>query len=116
MFPVYLEALDLEMKHYLNSGMKLATIFIGGGTPTILPAGAITGILEKVRALAKVLPGAEITIEANPGSLTDEQLALFLDAGINRLILGAQSGLRALGGKYKYFFKNSWPASYSRGS
>ncbi len=101
MFPVYLKALELEMEQYLNSGLKVATIFIGGGTPTVLPAEAVTRILEKVRGLAEVLPGAEITIEANPGSVTKEQLALFLQAGINRLSLGAQSGqdtfLKALG-------------------
>ncbi len=83
------------------SGYEVATVFIGGGTPTLVPAEWIAETLERCRAALPFAPDAEITIEGNPGTLTPEKLPVYRRAGINRLSLGAQSFddglLRSLG-------------------
>ncbi len=80
---------------------EIATIFIGGGTPSLLPAEAITGLMGDVRRLFAVAADAEISMEANPGTLTAGKLTAYRNAGINRLSFGVQSFddnlLRALG-------------------
>ncbi len=77
------------------------TIFIGGGTPSLLPPSAIERILAAVRRVFRILPDAEITMEANPGTLTPESAGGYRQAGVNRLSLGLQSAseeeLRLLG-------------------
>lgn len=67
------------------------TIFFGGGTPSLLPVGDISKILETIRSIFKVTHDAEITIEANPGTLDSAKLAAYKKMGINRLSLGLQS-------------------------
>jgi len=67
------------------------TVFIGGGTPSILPPGAISSVMEKLKDAFSVDPGAEITIESNPKTLTFEKLREYRGAGINRLSIGLQS-------------------------
>ncbi|MBR6767237.1 MAG: radical SAM family heme chaperone HemW [Clostridia bacterium] len=83
------------------SGRRIATVFIGGGTPSILPGEMIAEIMDAARGLAPFEENAEITIEANPGTLTNEKLARWKSAGINRISFGAQSFddglLKALG-------------------
>ncbi len=77
-------------KKYYN-GKFVDSIYIGGGTPSILPPENIKTILEAVRAYADVTPNAEITIEANPGTLDSRKLSSYRAAGINRLSIGLQS-------------------------
>ncbi|MBE5774803.1 MAG: radical SAM family heme chaperone HemW [Clostridiales bacterium] len=72
-------------------GRSIATLFIGGGTPSILPGEMIAEIMAAARELAPFEENAEITIEANPGTLTAEKLAHWKNAGINRISFGAQS-------------------------
>ncbi|TMB86013.1 MAG: radical SAM protein, partial [Chloroflexi bacterium] len=67
------------------------TIFFGGGTPSLLSVEQITRILNACSTSFSVDEGAEITLEANPGTLSQEQLAGLRTAGINRLSMGAQS-------------------------
>ena len=67
------------------------TVFFGGGTPSILPVGAVKLLLDTLRASYEITPNAEITIEANPGTLDAEKLREYRDAGINRLSMGLQS-------------------------
>lgn len=67
------------------------TIYLGGGTPSILPGEAISALLEKVSALFIVHPNAEITVEANPDDLTTAKLRELRSAGVNRLSIGVQS-------------------------
>ena len=67
------------------------TIYIGGGTPSILSGDQILKILKTVRKVFKVSGDAEITIEANPGTLDPEKLVAYHEAGINRLSIGLQS-------------------------
>ncbi|MBQ3490773.1 MAG: radical SAM family heme chaperone HemW [Clostridia bacterium] len=67
------------------------TIYIGGGTPSILSGDQILRILKAVRKIFKVSGDAEITLEANPGTLDPEKLVAYHEAGINRLSIGLQS-------------------------
>jgi oxygen-independent coproporphyrinogen-3 oxidase len=67
------------------------TIFIGGGTPSILLPGEILTIMTTVRSIFKVAEDAEVTIEVNPGTLTSTKAAEYIEAGINRMSIGLQS-------------------------
>lgn len=89
----YVEALlcETEAKGKEYPGYKVDTVFIGGGTPSILPADQIGRMMAKVRDIFAVCEDAEITIETNPGTLTVAKLAAYRAAGINRLSMGVQS-------------------------
>jgi len=67
------------------------SVFVGGGTPTLLPAGDLAAILRDVAALLPLAPDAEVTVEANPETVTVEQMEALAEAGVNRVSLGAQS-------------------------
>ena len=66
-------------------------MFVGGGTPTLVPAEYIVEVIDQCRHRASFDGDAEITIEGNPGTLTPEKLRVLRGAGVNRLSLGAQS-------------------------
>ncbi len=68
------------------------TVFLGGGTPTLLGPAALATVLEGVRAAFGIAPGAEVTVEANPESVDAADLAALRAAGFTRLSLGMQSG------------------------
>jgi putative oxygen-independent coproporphyrinogen III oxidase len=89
----YVDALirDLEISLPLVWGRKVYSVFIGGGTPSLLSAQAIEKILGSVRMLLPLDVNAEITLEANPGTVEAEKFKGFRDAGVNRLSLGIQS-------------------------
>jgi len=89
----YIDALlqDLEADLPMVWGRPVHSVFIGGGTPSLFPADAIAKIISAVRARIMVSPAAEITMEANPGTLEHDSFAAYLDAGITRFSLGAQS-------------------------
>ena len=70
---------------------KVGSIFIGGGTPSLLPAEWIAEILQATREAFDVAEDAEITIEANPGTVNAEKLHIYREAGINRVSFGCQS-------------------------
>ena len=99
----YVSALvrDLELALPLIWGRKVYTVFFGGGTPSLLSGTAIEEILRQVRMLLPLDINAEITLEANPGTVEADKFAQFKDAGVNRLSLGIQSfndaHLQALG-------------------
>lgn len=71
--------------------IPVETIFIGGGTPSVPDSGLIVEIMEHVRHAFYVADGAEISMEANPGTVTREKLTDYRKAGINRLSFGLQS-------------------------
>ena len=73
------------------TGYEAVTLFIGGGTPTLVPPEFLTETLERVREAVPFVRDAEITVEGNPGTLSPEKLARCRYAGVNRLSLGAQS-------------------------
>jgi oxygen-independent coproporphyrinogen-3 oxidase len=89
----YVDALlaDLEMALPRIWGRKVNTIFIGGGTPSLFDAPAVDALLSGIRARVPVLPDAEVTLEANPGTFERQRFAGFYAAGVNRLSLGIQS-------------------------
>ena len=90
---LYVDALinDLEQALPLIWGRSIRTIFIGGGTPSLFSPEAINKILQSVRSLTRLSPLAEITIEANPGTLDNEHIAGYHKIGVNRISFGVQS-------------------------
>jgi len=92
---------DLELALPSIWGRKVYTVFFGGGTPSLLSGEGVAEILRQVRMLLPLDLGAEITLEANPGTVEAERFAAYRDAGVNRLSLGIQSfddaHLKALG-------------------
>jgi oxygen-independent coproporphyrinogen-3 oxidase len=108
--PEYVEALNREIKIAARSAagrLKVHTIFFGGGTPSLLQAEQFESILSKVREHYDVLGGAEISLEANPGTVTRDSLNDLHSLGFNRLSLGVQSAhpeeLRQLERIHDYF-------------
>ena len=99
----YIAALiaDLDMALPSIWGRTVYTVFFGGGTPSVFRPESIAQIIAAVRARIRLLPDAEITLEANPGTVDAARFAGFREAGINRLSIGIQSfdarHLRALG-------------------
>jgi oxygen-independent coproporphyrinogen-3 oxidase len=89
----YVEALVADLEELLPSvwGRRLGTVFIGGGTPSLFSPEAIDRLLSEVRARLPLEPGAEITLEANPGTVEAARFRGFRQAGVNRLSLGVQS-------------------------
>lgn len=84
-----MEDIDVMGKRY--GEIPVETIFIGGGTPSMPDSGLIVEIMEHVRHAFHVADGAEISMEANPGTVTREKLTDYRKAGINRLSFGLQS-------------------------
>lgn len=82
---------DLEMALPQIWGRKVYTVFLGGGTPSLLSGESIAEIVRNVRMLLPLDLGAEITLEANPGTVEATRFAEYRDAGINRLSIGIQS-------------------------
>lgn len=101
----YVDALVAELQAHAGrapwAGRRLASIYLGGGTPSLFSPDAVARFLDAAAGLVGVVPGAEVTLEANPGTLTVERCAAYRAAGVNRLSLGAQSfhahHLRTLG-------------------
>ncbi len=99
----YIDALLRDLEHALPGiwGRRIHTVFFGGGTPSLFSAEGIDRILTGVRTLTPLKPGAEITLEANPGTVESARFAGFREAGVTRVSLGIQSfnprHLRALG-------------------
>ncbi len=87
---------DLEQELPAVWGRTVESVFIGGGTPSLLSAAAFERLLGEIRARLPLKPGAEITLEANPGTVDQASFAGFRKAGINRLSLGIQSFQPAL--------------------
>ncbi|NGM88007.1 oxygen-independent coproporphyrinogen III oxidase-like protein [Parapusillimonas sp. SGNA-6] len=99
----YLDALqaDLEQALPLVWGRQVISIFIGGGTPSLLSAGTMDRMLTLFRTCLNVLPDAEVTMEANPGTVEAARFKDYAASGVNRISLGIQSfddaALRAIG-------------------
>jgi oxygen-independent coproporphyrinogen-3 oxidase len=89
----YLDALraDLESALPLIWGRKIHTVFIGGGTPSLMSAAGLERLMSDLRTLLPLALDAEITMEANPGTFEAEKFKAFRDSGINRLSIGIQS-------------------------
>jgi oxygen-independent coproporphyrinogen-3 oxidase len=99
----YLAALSRDLESALPQvwGRPVETVFIGGGTPSLLSGQGLDRLLTRLRTLLPLRPWAEITLEANPGTFEVARFEAYREAGVNRLSLGVQSfdrgHLRALG-------------------
>lgn len=89
----YIDALlaDLEQDLPRIWGRRMESVFIGGGTPSLLSAEALDRLLSGLRARLPLRPDMEITLEANPGAVEQGRFAEFRSAGVNRLSIGVQS-------------------------
>jgi len=89
----YIQALIADLQTELPNiwGRRVHTIFIGGGTPSLLSPAGLDELLSHVRALIPLEPHAEITLEANPGSVEATKFREFAQLGVNRVSLGIQS-------------------------
>lgn len=92
LIPEYSRGLCREIELLsISARLPVHTIFFGGGTPSLLPIQEVERILSAIRAVFDVQPGAEVTMEANPGTLSLDYLKDLHASGINRLSLGMQS-------------------------
>jgi oxygen-independent coproporphyrinogen-3 oxidase len=89
----YIEKLFLDLEAALPSmwGRRVLSVFLGGGTPSLFSPESIETLLSGVRARLALEPGAEITLEANPGTVEAARFAGFRQAGVNRISVGVQS-------------------------
>lgn len=98
-FAAYVNAVTEEMKQY--GGESIDTVFIGGGTPTVLPAKLLCRLTDAVFKNFNVSADCEFSVEANPGTIDDEKIRMLLNGGVNRISVGVQSfddnELKALG-------------------
>ena len=84
----YLGAVQAEIDRAIDSGLPISdTVFVGGGTPTLVPADALASVIASI----PVRDGAEITVECNPDDVTVEMLTTYRSAGVDRVSLGVQS-------------------------
>lgn len=89
--PAFTGALQREIALRADPALAVDTVYIGGGTPSLCPPEAVAALLAAMAAHFDLHPGAEITLEANPGALDTDGLARLRRAGVNRLNLGIQS-------------------------
>ena len=105
---VYLRALKQEIREHAvrYREYEVQTVFIGGGTPTAVPCENLCEVLKTVFSFYRMNPHAEISMEANPGTVTKEALLSYRKAGINRISIGLQSAddveLKLLGRIHTY--------------
>lgn len=107
-FRNYIDTLFMELAQWGDryKGMPVSSVFLGGGTPSLIPPRVLQVLLDRVRNIFTVAPDAEITLEANPESLRSKaQIYGYVQAGVNRLSVGMQSlddeYLRLLGRSHK---------------
>jgi len=91
LIPEYIDALKREISNLKNCGYSAGTVYIGGGTPTVLTDNQLFCILNDLYKNINIAKNAEITIESNPGTLTLEKLHLLKTLGVNRLSIGLQA-------------------------
>lgn len=104
----YMHQLFREMDYYkeIAKDYRVQTIFIGGGTPSLLQEGLMEQLFQQIYSIWRIEEGAEITIESNPGTLSVKKLIEYRTCGINRLSIGLQSAdneeLKRLGRIHNY--------------
>lgn len=87
----YFQALIREIEMYKTDKYMVDTIFIGGGTPSVMSDGTISTLISHIRKNFNVATDAEITIEANPNSITQSKVREWKEAGVNRVSVGLQT-------------------------
>lgn len=107
LIPRYVDCLvrDINAQGAAIAGRQVATVFLGGGTPSLLAGDQVERVLAACRSAFTLQPDAEISMESNPNGLDAERLAAYRRAGINRLSIGAQTfnrrGVRTLGRQHE---------------
>lgn len=94
LIPVYLNALVREIQyygHHYHNQMSVGTVFLGGGTPSLLKKNELKIIIEEIKSNFQLSTDAEISLEANPGTVTLENLDFMREIGFNRISLGVQT-------------------------
>jgi oxygen-independent coproporphyrinogen-3 oxidase len=91
LIPAYRSALRREMEIYRGWADSFDTLYIGGGTPSVLPEEDLEGLIADIQASFSIATDAEITVEANPADITESLLASLRRSGVNRLNIGVQS-------------------------
>lgn len=91
LIPLFVAAAVQEIGQAAPVSPSVDTVYIGGGTPSLLAPDQVGALLSAVHASVTVLPGAEITLEVNPGTIDSLKLTAFKSAGINRISIGVQS-------------------------
>ncbi len=87
----YIDTLCAEIDGYKDRNISVDTVFFGGGTPSLLTPNEFEKITSHINKSFEVLPEAEFTLEANPKTLTRENLSAYMSMGVNRLSIGVQS-------------------------
>ena len=82
---------EIELQKEYFGAEPIETIYIGGGTPSLLSREELLALAEKIKTIFNVAPGAEVTLEANPDDIDENKLAGWKETGINRLSIGVQS-------------------------
>ena len=103
----YIKALDQEINERLkNDEYRVSTIYFGGGTPSFIKEKYIEQVLDTIRENCIIETDCEITLEANPGTITEGKLNKYIDSGINRLSIGLQTSnnnlLKTIGRIHRY--------------
>jgi oxygen-independent coproporphyrinogen-3 oxidase len=91
LIPAFRSALRREMEIYRGWAASFDTLYIGGGTPSVLPKEDLEGLIADIRTAFTITTDAEITVEANPADITESLLAWLRRSGVNRLNIGVQS-------------------------
>ena len=120
-FDKYIQVLIAEMSYFFdNNDVEIETIYIGGGTPSIIDAKYIEKIMTKLQEKNALITAKEITLEVNPGTVTEEKLKIYKKVGINRLSIGLQSTdnniLKTIGRIHSYEdFLNTYKLARNQG-
>lgn len=88
---LYLRAVLRNIQYYSDKSRIVDTVYFGGGTPSLLPAESIAQMIDEIKKCFRLSENVEITLEANPNTLTPDKLRQLCDNGVNRLSIGVQS-------------------------
>jgi len=91
LIPAFRSAIRREMDLYREWAACFDTLYIGGGTPSVMPESDLEGLIVDIRAAFAIATGAEIAVEANPADITERLLASLRRSGVNRINIGVQS-------------------------
>lgn len=88
---LYLRSVLRNIQYYSDRSRIVDTVYFGGGTPSLLPAESIAQMIDEIKKFFRLSENVEITLEANPNTLTPDKLRQLRDNGVNRLSIGVQS-------------------------
>lgn len=107
LIPRYVDALCRDLEHSASgvAGRPVGSVFFGGGTPSLLDGSHVAAIMDAIRSGYRLLPDAEVTVEANPNTADRDRFTAYRATGVNRLSIGVQTadrrGLRVLGRRHE---------------